>query len=176
MKTFKSITIVSLSILLISCGATFNVPIDKNKLVSNTTIKFTNKNFSISKDEIFLLSEKSLESNKVKQSMDLYNITDINWALKAFKKNKYISYDITISNPKYPKPYYGKIAFFNTNGVNEMSAVSRYREISIDDNYFVSSTRGRVAMMYEYTETNVSLIKGAAKVPTWIILMSDEPF
>jgi hypothetical protein len=176
MKTLNLFITLYLSTILISCGLTFKLPIDKNKLVSNTVIKFTDKNFSISKDEIFLLSEKGLESNKIKQSMDLYNITNINWTLKKFKQNKYINYNITITNPKYPKPYFGKIAFFNTNGQNEMAAVSRYREISIDDNYFESSTRGRVAMMYEYTENNVSLIKGAAKVPTWIILMSDEPF
>lgn len=176
MKIIKSIFSAILLTLLFSCGATFNIPIDKNKLVTNSTIRFINKDFSLSKDDTFLLSERGLESNKVKQSQDLYNITDINWALKKFKQNKYVNYDIIINNPKYPKPYYGKIAFFNTNGHNEMSAVSRYREISIDDNYFVSSTRGRVAMMYEYTETNVSLIKGPAKVPTWIILMSDEPF
>lgn len=163
-------------LLTTSCGYTLKVPIDKNKLVSNVTIKFNQKDLTLKQNDVFLLSEKGFESNKLKQSNELCKITEINHAIKQFKKNKYTNYDITINNSNYPKPYYGKIAFFNTNKNHEISAVARYRELSIDDSYFASATRGRVAIMYEYSENNISLIKGAAKVPTWIILMSDEPF
>ncbi len=175
-QLFPTLLTLVIALTVNSCGFTLKVPIDKNKLTSNVTIKFNQKDLTIKQNDVFLLSEKGFESNKIKQDNSLYKITEINYAIKQFKKNKYVNYDITITNPKYAKPYYGKIAFFNTNKNHEVSAVARYRELSIDDSYFASATRGRVAIMYEYSENNVSLIRGAAKVPTWIILMSDEPF
>lgn len=178
MKKIYNLLILFTLALCGSCGYSLRVPIDKNKLVTNAVIEFKKPAFTVKGDDTFLLSEKGLESNKIPLNKDLARVTEIKYALKAFKKQKYINYDITITSPKYGKPYYGKIAFFNTNKNNEMEAVSRYREISIDDSYFSSATRGRVAIMYEYATINAGLVKmtSGIKVPTWIILMSDEPF
>lgn len=160
--------------LFSSCGS-LNVPIEKNKTENNTSITFTDKNLTVSAGEFFSLSEKGLISNTKKimiaSTADISKV--ITYMQKQFKKGRYISYNIKITNPRYPKPYYGKIAFFNTNKKNQLEAVSRYREIDISDSYFQSATRGRVALMYEYFKGK--LVQASVQVPTWIILMSDEP-
>jgi hypothetical protein len=95
--------------------------------------------------------------------------------LKGFSNRKLISYDILITNPRFSKTYYGKIAFFNIFKQNENNPVARYREISIDDSYFTNATNGKVAITYEYV-----VLKGGfgqtANMPTWVIMLSDVPF
>jgi len=164
--------------LLSSCFSSMKikVDIDKNKLVSNVIIKFVEKEITLKQDDIFYLSKLGLASNQIKLNTGILKITEISYILKAFKDKKYINYDVTIKSPKYQKPYYGKIAFFNTSKNKEMDAVARYRELSIEDSYFASATRGRVAIMYEYSSTAIGLLNPDVKVPTWIIVMSDEPF
>lgn len=172
---------VKLCFIILFFGSCFTsmkgkVGIDRNKLVSNVEIRFVNKDITLKQDEIFYLSKLGLEANEIKLNQGSLKTTEINYILKAFKNNKYINYDIMIQSPKYKKPYYGKIAFFNTSKNKEMDAVSRYRELSIDDTYFFSATRGRVAIMYEYSSNKLGLLNPDVKLPTWIIVMSDEPF
>ena len=153
------------------------VEIEKNKLVSDIVIKIERTGKEIVKDKMFTLSEMGLEANKpgFSSAAKVVKMTEVNTAMKMFKKNEIINYDIIIKNDRYTKPFYGKIAFFNVLKRSEMEAVARYREISIDDAYFASATRGRVAITYEYTT-----LKGGfgqtAKWPTWVIMLSDEPF
>ncbi|MFI5133257.1 MAG: hypothetical protein ACHQEB_02920 [Chitinophagales bacterium] len=173
------LSIAFTAILLSSCGVALKVPIDKNKLSGNFTMEIPSKNLVIKSNEYFNLAQSGLEANSPKWNAKLAKITTINYAMKAFKKNKYINYDVIIKNPNYPKPYYGKIAFLNTNKKNENSAVARYREISIDPSYFSSATNGRTAILYEYFQSTGMSITGTvikAKIPTWILIMSDEPF
>lgn len=163
-----------------SCSGMINVPINKNKIASDVKITFTNKNIEFKQNDVFNLSDLALEANsKIGGGNWLKHFTDVNYTLKAFKKNEFINYDITIKSSKYAKPYYGKIAFFNTTERNSVSAVAKYREITIADEYFSSATRGRTAIMYEYAEQDFGggfAGKMVLKMPTWIILMSDEPF
>ncbi|HVT86756.1 MAG TPA: hypothetical protein VHD35_16240 [Chitinophagaceae bacterium] len=173
------IFIVVITALVNSCGVSLKVPIDKNKLSGNFTMEIPSKNIVIKNNEYFNLSALGLEANSPTWNGKLARITTINYAMKAFKKNKYTNYDVIIKNPDYPKPYYGKIAFFNTNKKNESAAVSRYREISIEPVYFSDATRGRTAILYEYFEATGMSATGTvfkAKIPTWILIMSDEPF
>ena len=67
------------------------------------------------------------------------------------------------------KKIYGKIAFFNAHEDYCITANNKYYELSISDEYFANSTRGRTSISYEFNGGD------NAKVPTWIILMSDEP-
>lgn len=166
-------------LFLFSCAGMIKVPINKNKIASDVKILFTAKNVEFKQNDAFNLSDLGLEANsQIGGGNWLKHFTDVNYSLKAFKKKQFINYDITIKSPKYPKPYYGKIAFFNTTEKNSVSAVARYREIAIADEYFASATRGRTAIMYEYAEQNFGGFVGSMvlKMPTWIILMSDEPF
>ena len=162
------------SLLFNSCGS-LNVPIEKNKTENNTSFTFSEQNFTVNAGDFFSLSEKGLRANTKKimiaSSADMSKV--IIYMQKQFKKGNFIFYNITIKNPRYAKPYYGKIAFFNTNKKNQLEAVSRYREIEISDSYFQSATRGRVALMYEYFKSR--LVQTTVQVPTWVILMSDEP-
>lgn len=142
----------------------------------NASVYYKEKFFN---NKYFTLSELGLEANSPAWNGKLTKITTIDYALKSFKKNKYVNYDVLIKNPNYPKPYYGKIAFVNTNKSNENAAVSRFREISIDQSYFADATRGRTAILYEYFQANGFSVSGTAfraKIPTWILIMSDEPF
>jgi hypothetical protein len=158
-----------------SCGTVLKVPIERGKIDGDFTIQFTDKNITLRPNEFFKLSELGLIANGGEIKRKTVNSTDIKSALKLFKKQRIRNYPITIVNPHYKKPYYGKIAFFNTNKVNEAEAVSRYYEIDIDGSYFDNATRGRMAIVYEYSNVRASLVKDV-KVPTWIILLSDEPF
>jgi hypothetical protein len=171
-------TLLSITFLFGACFSNMKikVDIDKNKLASNVVVKFVDKDITLKQDDVFYLSQVGLESNKIKLNHGSLKITEINYILKAFKNNNYVNYDITIKSPNYAKPYHGKIAFFNTSKNKEMDAVARYREITIDNTYFTSATRGRVAIMYEYSSTNLGLMNQNVKLPTWIIVMSDEPF
>jgi hypothetical protein len=156
----------------VACTPRLKMQIDRNKVASDVTIKVLDKNLTLKPNEFFTLSETGLEANGGPIDAQLLELTKIDVALKAFKKKKYVSYDVLINNAKYSKPYYGKIAFFNASKSNATSAVTRYREITIDNNYFESATRGRVAIMYEYALYNGF---SAWKTPTWVLLMSDEP-
>lgn len=182
MKTIYA-TIYSLFLcllFLVSCSGLIKVPINKNKIASDVKITFTDKKLEFKQNDIFNLSDLGLDANtQIGGGNWLKHFTDVNYSLKAFKKNQFINYDIVIKSPKYPKPYYGKIAFFNTTEKNSVSAVARYREIAIADEYFANATRGRTAIMYEYAEQDFGggfAGKMVLKMPTWIILMSDEPF
>ncbi|MEE1944972.1 hypothetical protein VRU48_07635 [Pedobacter sp. KR3-3] len=153
------------------------VEIERNKLVSDITIKIENSGKELVKDKMFTLQEMGFEANSPGgfSAAKVSQMTEVATAMKMFKKDKVINYDIIIKNSRYPKPFYGKIAFFNVFRKSEMDAVARYREISIDESYFTSATRGRVAITYEYATLTGAFGK-TAKWPTWIIMMSDEPF
>lgn len=169
-------------LFLFSCSGVINVPIEKNKVASDVKINFTTKNLEFKQNDLFNLSNNGLEANSSVSGGNggnwLKHFTDVSYTVKAFKKKQFINYDVLITSPKYPKPYYGKIAFFNTTKKNSVSAVARYREISIADEYFSNATRGRTAIMYEYANFDFGGIGKAneLKMPTWILLMSDEPF
>ncbi|MEI9954967.1 MAG: hypothetical protein WDM90_01310 [Ferruginibacter sp.] len=153
------------------------MPIAKGKIDGDFTIQFTKTNKTINPTEFFTLDGLGISPNSGQISNKTVRSTDINSALKLFKKQKIKNYPITITKPGYSKPYYGKIAFFNTNKKSEADAVARYYEIDIAKSYFDNATRGRMAIVYEYSKLQVGLYKAAAsKIPTWIILMSDEPF
>lgn len=178
MKTINALTLVFVLIYSVNGYAqSAKVEIEKNKLISNIIIKIETSGKEIIKDKMFTLQEMGLEANKPGgiSPSKVVQLTEINNAMKMFKKDKVLNYDIIIINNNYTRPFYGKIAFFNVFKKSEMDAVARYREISIDDNYFASATRGRIAITYEY-----STLKGGfgqtAKWPTWIIMLSDEPF
>lgn len=160
-----------IAMLLASCA--LHVPIDKNKVANNVTIEFPINKLKVSEGSSFSLSENSLKANT---KIVYVNKPDaIQSTLKKFKKKELINYDVTIKNPKYDKTYYGKIAFFNAHKIYDMSAVSRFREIGIEERYFQNATSGRIAILYEYAQ----LSNGYGKkfnIPTWILLMSDEPF
>ena len=179
MKTLKlfSSTLFTALLLFTSCVG-LKVPVNKNKLVSNVEIEFVSKNLKLKQNDIFNLSDNQLLANSSLGGGNGGNWLkkmDVNYILKACKSGTFKNYDILIKSPKYSKPYYGKIAFFNVNGKESETAVARYREIAIDDTYFASATRGRTALMYEYSEHDFG-IHGDLRVPTWFILMSDEPF
>ena len=171
----KSVTILFLFTIVIisSCGYALKVPIDKNKLGNNFTMEFKARNFTVKADETFNLSDHGLEANSPGLNKKLLRLTTIDYCYKAFKKNKLTNYDVIIRNPKYAKPYYGKIAFINTSTKKENAAVSRFRDINIESTYFESATKGRTAIVYEYYEVGG---KQSVRIPTWILLMSDEPF
>ncbi len=178
MKTVKLaiLGLMLIALVSLSCNA-LKTPIDKNKVVSNVEIKFVSKNLTLNQNDIFNLSETGLLSNNLtfgNNGINWLQSLDINLILKGCKKGYYTNYDILIKSPKYSKPYYGKIAFFNVSNQGTESAVARYREISIDEQYFASATRGRTAIMYEYSEQKY--LNGTKRIPTWFILMSDEPF
>ncbi len=163
-----------------SCGLMIklNVPIEKNKLVGNSTFEFTKQNITVNPDEVFLLSKMGLKANGLVLSNEwVTEVIKIPYATKQFKKGKFINYDVLITNPAYPKKYYGKIAFFNTFKKAEGSLVTKSREISIDEMYFDAATNGRTAIMYEYSvdNTNPLFPNATSKTPTWVLLMSDEP-
>ena len=162
------------SFFLSSCfGYALKIPINKNKLGSSFTMEFPAKSLTVKADEYFNLSDHGLEANSPGLNKKLLRLTTIDYAYKAFKKNKLKNYDVIIKNPRYAKPYYGKIAFINTSSKKESAAVSRFRDISIESSYFESATKGRTAIVYEYYEVGG---KTSVKIPTWILLMSDEPF
>lgn len=178
MKTLKlvSLSLLTTSLLFTACIG-LKIPIDKNKLVSNVEIEFVSKNLKLKQNDVFNLSETGLKSTILTfGSNSLYTLQklDIGAIIKGCKNGNYTNYDILIKSPNYSKPYYGKIAFFNVSGQGSETAVSRYREISVDEKYFASATRGRTAIMYEYAEQKY--LNGTMKNPTWFILMSDEPF
>jgi hypothetical protein len=175
MKQITTISIIA-AFLMCSCGG-MHVSIDKNKIEGNTTIVFNDKNITIKPNQFFKLSESGLDANAKKITIGHTAVTSkvINYFLKRCKNGNITSYDITISNPNYGKPYYGKIMFFNTNKKNQLEAVSRYREISIGSEYFESATRGRIAILYEYFTRNLAMTGQSGQVPTWVIIMSDEP-
>ena len=137
-------------------------------------MEFTGKNFTVKNDEYFNLSDHGLESNSPGLNKKLLKITTIDYAYKAFKKNKLTNYNVILRNKSFTKPYYGKIAFINTSEKKESAAVSRFRDISIEASYFQSATKGRTAIVYEYYEVGSN--KNSVRIPTWILLMSDEPF
>jgi hypothetical protein len=178
MIKIKSIYALFIISILTSCGTSLKVPIDKNKLNSDVTIEFVNKKITIKSGETFSLSEQDFKANSLPIDQWINKFMDINYTLKKFKKGKFKNYDILITNPDYKKKYYGKIAFFNTNKVSEMAVVAKFRSITIDDDYFDRATEGRTAMMYEYSEANYNALvpRSQGRVPTWILLMSDEPF
>jgi hypothetical protein len=163
------------SILISSCGSSLKVPIERGKVTGDFTLQFVKKNVVLKQDQFFNLDEFGLLANGGQISKKYISATDINSAIKLFKKGKIKNYDIRITNPDYKKPYYAKIAFFNTNKNNAMDAVARYYEINIEDSYFESATRGRMALVYEYSDNKIGLVK-STKIPTWMIIMSDEPF
>lgn len=169
-------SLVMLLLSLTSYGQSAKVAIERNKLVSNIIIKIENTGKEIVKDKMFTLEEMGLEANSPGgfSAAKVAQMTEVNTAMKMFKKDKVVNYDIVIKNDKYPKPFYGKIAFFNVFRRSEMDAVARYREISVDDTYFANATRGRVAITYEYA-TLTGAFGRTAKWPTWIIMLSDEP-
>ena len=59
-----------------------------------------------------------------------------------------------------------------------MDAVSRYYNIGISEYYFTNATEGRIATVYEYAKKTQAAGFGFQQmnVPTWLILLSDEPF
>lgn len=178
MKKVKlvNISFVLLAFVTVSCTV-LKTPIDRNKIVSNVEIQFVSKKLTFNQNDVFNLSDTGLLSNKLttgNQGIYWLQSLDINLILKGCKKGYYTTYDILIKSPKYSKPYYGKIAFFDASNQATESAVARYREISIDEQYFASATRGRTAFMYEYAEQKY--LNGTKRIPTWFILMSDEPF
>lgn len=156
------------------------IEIQSNKLISDINIKITNKNSTIllPKDVLFSLEEYGLKANNLKLStvFKAISMTNVSGAMKEFKSGKINAYDIVITNPRFSKTYYGKIAFFNVLKANENDAVARYREISIDDSYFSSATNGRVAITYEYSAVRNGLTGNTTEVPTWVIMLSDVPF
>jgi hypothetical protein len=170
MKKNSIVSLALSAILFASCSPSLVVPIDKNKLITDCVIEFKDQNLTVKQNDVFLLSALGLKANSKVDA----NVTAIENAAISFKKGKVINYPITIKNSNYTKPYYGRIAFFNTSKNNEMAAVSRYREISVSNSYFDAATRGRIAIMYEYIDLNNGL-GGNQKIPTWIIIMSDEP-
>lgn len=178
MKKVKlaSISLVLLALATVSCTV-LKTPINKNKVVSNVEIEFVSKNLKLKQNDVFNLSDTGLVSNKLttgNQGIYWLQSLDINLILKGCKKGYYTTYDILIKSPKYSKPYYGKIAFFDVSNQGTETAVARYRELSVDEQYFASATRGRTALMYEYAEQKY--LNGTKRIPTWFILMSDEPF
>lgn len=180
MKKVKlaSISMLTSTLFFVACVG-LKVPINKNKVVSNVEIEFVSKNLKLKQNDVFNLSDNAIIANSSLGGGNGGNwmkSLDVNYMLKACKKGNFINYDILIKSPNYSKPYYGKIAFFNVNGNESEAAVARYREISIDESYFSAATRGRTALMYEYAEHNFGLGHGDLRVPTWFILMSDEPF
>lgn len=171
-----------LALIFLLCGVnsfsqSAKVEIERNKLVSDIIIKIESTGKEIVKDKMFTLQEMGLEANSAGgfSAAKVSQMTEVSAAMKMFKKDKVINYDIVIKNNRFAKPFYGKIAFFNVFKKSEMDAVARYREISIDDTYFTSATRGRVAITYEYA-TLTGAFGRTAKWPTWIIMISDEPF
>lgn len=176
-----SMSLSLLTLFFVSCVG-LKVPINKNKVVSNVEIEFVSKNLKLKQNDVFNLSDNQLIANSSLSGGNGGNWMkklDVNYMLKACKSGSFINYDILIKSPKYSKPYYGKIAFFNVNGKESETAVARYREITIDDTYFASATRGRTALMYEYAEHDFGggfMGSLDLRVPTWFILMSDEPF
>lgn len=173
----SSLSLSLLTLFFVSCVG-IKVPINKNKVVSNVEIKFVSKNLKLKQNDVFNLSDYEIKANSSLGGGNGGNWLkklDVNYILKACKTDKFINYDILIKSPKYSKPYYGKIAFFNVNNKESAAAVARYREIAIDDSYFTAATRGRTALMYEYAEHGFGML-GDLRVPTWFILMSDEPF
>jgi hypothetical protein len=153
------------------------VQIKNNKVVSDISIKLTDNNTVLPKDVIFTLEEYGMKSNNLIDFVALRAVamTNVSGAMKEFTKKKFITYDILITNPRFSKTYYGKIVFFNVLKQNENDPVARYREISIDDSYFTSTTNGKVAITYEYA----ALKNGYGQtfnIPTWVIMLSDVPF
>lgn len=171
MKTLRLLFILSIFTLLTSCA--LKVPIDKNKLASDVTIEFTSNKLAVKQGEYFLLSENGFKANT--KPFYINKGDAIQTTLKKFKKGELENYDVIIKNSKYSKPYYGKIAFFNAHKMYDMSAVSRFREISIDSQYFQNATSGRIAILYEYAQV-ANGYGQKFNIPTWILLMSDEPF
>jgi hypothetical protein len=151
------------------------VQIKNNKVVSDISIKLNDNNTVLPKDVIFTLEEYGMKANVGWAEYWAMEMTNVSGALKGFSNRKLISYDILITNPRFSKTYYGKIAFFNIFKQNENNPVARYREISIDDSYFTNATNGKVAITYEYV-----VLKGGfgqtANMPTWVIMLSDVPF
>lgn len=177
MKQLKLAMKVCLICLLSSCAAQKMVAIQRAKLIGNFNIEFVNKNITIKPDEFFKPQELGLVENMPT------NIGTLENALNLCIKKRIKNYDIIIKNPAYPKPYYGKIAFFKTPTKNKLAAVSRYYELSIGDSYFENATRGRMGIVYEYFDVagktpglfSLGLPTAAIKVPTWFIILSDEP-
>lgn len=172
-------TIITCCLFLVAISPLFaqkNSEIPSNKLVSDITIKLTANNSVLPKDVIFSLEEYGMQANAIKASMTfrIMSMTSISGAMKEFNSGKIIAYDILITNPRFSKPYYGKIAFFNVLKRSENDAVARYREISIDDSYFTSATKGRVAITYEYAV--ISNSTSSVEIPTWVVMLSDVPF
>lgn len=183
MKTLKLFCAMAcISILSVVSCVGLRQPINKNKLVSDVEIKFVATNLQVKQNDVFNLSDAKLEANSSLTGGNGGNWLkklDVNYILKACKANKFINYDILIKSPKYEKAYYGKIAFFNVNNKESEAAVARYREITIDDRYLAAATRGRTALMYEYASHDFGggfMGKMDLRVPTWFIVMSDEPF
>ncbi|QDW23837.1 hypothetical protein [Pedobacter sp. KBS0701] len=172
---FSMCTAVMGLTIISSCGTSLKIPINRGKIDGDFTIQFTEKNAVVKPNQFFTLAELNIEPNKGQISKTTINSTNIKTALKIFKKQKIKNYAITITKPGYAKPYYGKIAFFNTNKINEADAVARYYEIDIANSYFASATRGRMAIIYEYSDLRIG-IATTSKIPTWIVLISDEPF
>jgi hypothetical protein len=169
-------TTVFLCLLMVTTVQLFaqKVQIKNNKVVSDISIKLTDNNTFLPKDVIFTLEAYGMKANNVNYWV-MEEMTNVSGAMKGFSNRKLISYDILITNPRFSKTYYGKIAFFNTFKQNENDPVARYREIGIDDSYFTNATNGKVAITYEYV-----VIKGGFgridNVPTWVIILSDVPF
>lgn len=171
---FKVALFIS-TIFFYGCS-TLNVPIDKNKLITNCTIDFEGKNIQIKQNSTFSLNELGLIANtSAGTGARVSFLQDVTKTIKMFKQNRFINYDITIKNPKYAQVYYGKIAFFNISKKNAESAVAKYREIGIDDSYFANSSRGRTALLYEFV-SHYQMGISELKTPTWVLIMSDEPF
>jgi hypothetical protein len=181
-KTFTILALAALIFFFNSCGGlgiALNIPIDKNK-VSGMEMKFTDLNFSVKSEENFSLSEKALKANRLKIkafSLQMTQLVEVNYMIKSFKNNKYKNYNLEIYQEGNTKKYYGKIAFFNINKNNENSPVGKYRNINVENSFFSNATNGRTAIIYEYFKDElIASEKLNLKIPTWVLLISDEPF
>ena len=118
----EKLKFICISFILITCfsncGTNLKIPIDKGKINGNFTITLPGRNVTIKNNEFFRLSDLGLSANSGQVKKKTILATDIKSALKLFKKQKIKNYDIRISKDGFDRPYYGKIAFFNTTKIH----------------------------------------------------------
>lgn len=176
------LSLITASILLIqscSVGTKLTTVIPKGKIVNNMSITFIDIKKTIQPETFFQLIDFGIVANSEtkKSFVTLHgiggnytnNLTNISGCLDLMKRKEIISYDVIVKNLNTNKEFYGKIAFFNAHKAYGYTATNKYYELSIKEDFFTSSTRGRTSISYEYNGD------GKAQYPTWIILISDEP-
>ena len=140
--------------------------IDRGCIKGDFTIKFEDKDITLSPDNFFSMEKLRLKSNPP-SGKDLRP--------DGYKRKDLVTYKIKIEKLSSNKVYYGRIAFYAV--VNKPKIISQavvsYFKLSIPESYFMQAHDGITASVYEYYINRRKKVDH--QFPTWVIWFSDVP-